>query len=93
MAASRRDVFSVAPAPGAEIERLTQLAERIHTQMKELQTTDESRRELLANVSHDLRTAAYNAAGAPSKPCQSRWISRLPNAVPSRNPAAAFANG
>lgn len=43
-----------------EIERLrrlfVQLAERIHGQMLELQKTDEMRRELLANVSHDLRT-------------------------------------
>ena len=43
-----------------EIERLrrlfVQLAERIRGQMQELQQTDEHRRELLANVSHDLRT-------------------------------------
>ncbi len=43
-----------------EIERLrrlfVQLAERIRGQMQELQQTDELRRELLANVSHDLRT-------------------------------------
>lgn len=43
-----------------EIERLRRvfvhLAERIHGQMQELQETDELRRELLANVSHDLRT-------------------------------------
>lgn len=52
-----------APAPPSEddeIERLrllfVHLAERIHGQMHELQKTDELRRELLANVSHDLRT-------------------------------------
>jgi two-component system, OmpR family, sensor kinase len=43
-----------------EIERLrrlfVQLAERIRGQMQELQRTDQTRRELLANISHDLRT-------------------------------------
>lgn len=43
-----------------EIERLrvlfVQLAEHIRSQMQELQKTAEIRRELLANVSHDLRT-------------------------------------
>jgi signal transduction histidine kinase len=43
-----------------EIGRLrrlfVQLAERIRGQMQDLQKTDETRRELLANVSHDLRT-------------------------------------
>lgn len=43
-----------------EIERLrrlfVQLAERTRGQMQELQKTDELRRKLLANVSHDLRT-------------------------------------
>lgn len=46
--------------PEDEIERLrrlfVQLTEWIHEQMEELQRTDEMRRELLANVSHDLRT-------------------------------------
>lgn len=46
--------------PEDEIERLrrlfVQLAERIRVQMQELQKTDDMRRELLANVSHDLRT-------------------------------------
>lgn len=48
------------PAHGDEIERLrhlfVQLAERIRSQMRELQKTDELRREFFANVSHDLRT-------------------------------------
>jgi signal transduction histidine kinase len=43
-----------------EIERLRrlfiELAERIQEQMHELHKTDDLRRELLANVSHDLRT-------------------------------------
>lgn len=46
--------------PGDEIERLRflflQLAQHIRGQMLELQQTDEMRRELLANISHDLRT-------------------------------------
>ena len=45
---------------GDEVERLRhlfmQLVERIRGQMHELQKTDEMRRELLTNVSHDLRT-------------------------------------
>jgi len=43
-----------------EIQRLRQLfvelADRIRAQMQQLQRTDEGRRELVANVSHDLRT-------------------------------------
>jgi two-component system OmpR family sensor kinase len=46
--------------PDDEIERLrrlfVELTERIREQMQELHKTDELRRELLANVSHDLRT-------------------------------------
>jgi two-component system OmpR family sensor kinase len=49
-----------APHMDDEIGRLRRLfvglAERIRGQMQELQKTDETRRELLANVSHDLRT-------------------------------------
>lgn len=45
---------------GDEVERLrhlfVQLVERVRGQMSELQRTDEFRRELLTNVSHDLRT-------------------------------------
>lgn len=57
--------FAALAAPGAavhsdEIERLrvlfVRLAERIRSQMQELHKTDEMRRELFANVSHDLRT-------------------------------------
>lgn len=43
-----------------EVERLrhmfVELAEHIRAQMQELQTTDEMRRDFLANISHDLRT-------------------------------------
>ncbi len=46
--------------PDDEIEHLrrlfVQLTERIHEQMQELHKTDDLRRELLTNVSHDLRT-------------------------------------
>lgn len=46
--------------PKDEIEQLqrsfVQLAQRVSDQMQELHKTDELRRELLANVSHDLRT-------------------------------------
>lgn len=61
--------FSILPAldgpgpdvqAGDDIERLrvlfVKLAERIRSQMQELQKTAEIRRELFANVSHDLRT-------------------------------------
>lgn len=45
---------------GDEIERLRglflQLAARVRDQMQELKDTDHLRRELLANISHDLRT-------------------------------------
>lgn len=47
-------------APNDEIERLrrhfVELANRVREQMQELHKTDDLRRELLANVSHDLRT-------------------------------------
>lgn len=51
---------SVSSNNGDEVERLRllfiDLAERIRGQMHELQQTDQARRELFANVSHDLRT-------------------------------------
>jgi signal transduction histidine kinase len=47
-------------SPRDEVEQLrtlfVELAERVSAQMRELQSTDELRRELLANLSHDLRT-------------------------------------
>lgn len=48
------------PATGDEIDRLeagfSRMAERIELQIEELAALDELRRELVANVSHDLRT-------------------------------------
>ncbi|UCD77048.1 MAG: HAMP domain-containing histidine kinase, partial [Desulfobacterales bacterium] len=52
---------------GDEIDRLTstfnQLVERINIQMEKLQKADMSRRELVANVSHDLRTPLATLQG------------------------------
>ena len=52
---------------GDEIDRLTftfnQLVERINLQMEKLQRADMSRRELVANVSHDLRTPLATLQG------------------------------
>jgi two-component system OmpR family sensor kinase len=52
---------------GDEIDRLTftfnQLVERINLQMEKLQKADISRRELVANVSHDLRTPLATLQG------------------------------
>ena len=50
-----------------EIDRLgttfKEMAERIETQMEELKRSDELRRELIANVSHDLRTPLATLQG------------------------------
>lgn len=52
---------------GDEIDRMIltfqQMAERIHTQMHSLKETDTLRRELVANVSHDLRTPLSSMKG------------------------------
>jgi len=40
-----------------------QMAQRIHLQMRRLQETDALRRELVANVSHDLRTPLSSLSG------------------------------
>ncbi|HYQ72684.1 MAG TPA: ATP-binding protein, partial [Gammaproteobacteria bacterium] len=52
---------------GDEIERLTRsvnaMAERIAGQVQRLQDTDRQRRELVANVSHDLRTPLASLQG------------------------------
>ncbi|MEJ2562510.1 MAG: histidine kinase dimerization/phospho-acceptor domain-containing protein [Anaerolineales bacterium] len=52
---------------GDEIDRLTftfsRLVERINLQMEKLQKADMSRRELVANVSHDLRTPLATLQG------------------------------
>jgi signal transduction histidine kinase len=53
--------------PGDEIDRLSvtfkQLAERIQRQMEKIKTADTQRRELIANVSHDLRTPLATLRG------------------------------
>ena len=52
---------------GDEIDRLTatfsEMANKIHFQLDNLQTTDNLRRELVANVSHDLRTPLATLQG------------------------------
>ena len=52
---------------GDEIDRLAytfkQLVDRIHTQMENLKQADTLRRELVANVSHDLRTPLATLQG------------------------------
>jgi signal transduction histidine kinase len=66
--------FAEQPAPnsarahsGDEIDRLSgtfnQMADRILAQMRELRHTDSIRRELVANVSHDLRTPLASLQG------------------------------
>lgn len=56
-----------APASGDEIDRLEatfeRMAERISRQMEELRRHDRLRRELIANVSHDLRTPLAGLQG------------------------------
>lgn len=58
----REKILAPAPAQGArdEIDRLSEtyneMVERITQQMRELQQSDATRRDLMANVSHDLRT-------------------------------------
>jgi signal transduction histidine kinase len=53
--------------PGDEIDRLTaafrEMAERIAERMDDLEQTDRLRRELVANVSHDLRTPLASLQG------------------------------
>jgi len=53
-------VARAVPASGDEVDRLAalfkDLAQRVRSQVDALQSTDRMRRELLANVSHDLRT-------------------------------------
>lgn len=53
--------------PGDEIDRLSstfkQLVERIQIQMRNLKKADTSRRQLVANVSHDLRTPLATLQG------------------------------
>lgn len=59
--AGQTSVLAAAPrAGGDEIDRLTitfsEMAQQINTQVETLKHTDNLRRELVANVSHDLRT-------------------------------------
>lgn len=55
------------PAAGDEIDQLAgnfgEMADRILTQMRELQRSDSTRRELVANISHDLRTPLATLQG------------------------------
>ena len=73
--ASRQEGFARAPrfspasdpAAGDEIDRLGasfyEMARQIHQQMRALEETDALRRELVANVSHDLRTPLASLRG------------------------------
>jgi signal transduction histidine kinase len=55
------------PAAGDEIDRLagnfSEMADRILAQMRELRQSDATRRELIANISHDLRTPLASLQG------------------------------
>ena len=55
------------PKSGDEIDHLattfSTMAEKIHSQLDHLQTTDNLRRELVANISHDLRTPLATLQG------------------------------
>lgn len=61
------ETASQALDPHDDIDSMTltfqQMARRIHSQMKKLQETDSLRRELVANVSHDLRTPLSSLKG------------------------------
>jgi two-component system OmpR family sensor kinase len=62
-----RSITAMALPPGDEIDRLTvtfkQLIDRIQTQMEKLKKADSLRRELVTNVSHDLRTPLATLQG------------------------------
>lgn len=61
------DVTSTDQKPNDEIDAMAitfqEMAQRIHSQMCRLQETDALRRELVANVSHDLRTPLSSLGG------------------------------
>ena len=48
--------FNVVFEPGEDIEEINELAETLNYTRDELQKTEEYRRDLMANVSHDLKT-------------------------------------
>ena len=60
-------VFSNIRRQGDEIDQLTTafqtMAQKIHHQLDDLKTTDQLRREMVANVSHDLRTPLATLQG------------------------------
>lgn len=61
------DLMPSTNTDGDEIDRLSvvfrNMAQRIHAQMEHLKSTDSLRRELVANVSHDLRTPLATLQG------------------------------
>ena len=62
-----QSITAMGRPPGDEIDRLTvtfkQLIDRIQTQMEKLKKADSLRRELVTNVSHDLRTPLATLQG------------------------------
>jgi len=62
-----QSISAIALPPGDEIDRLTvtfkQLIDRIQNQMEKLKKADSLRRELVTNVSHDLRTPLATLQG------------------------------